>query len=145
LTETKKETVPIAKGTMCQEDPGNDMCSDEKSEFTSSCTDGAVVQECKGDAIQCAIAKEQARQWCRLLQDEGGALLAAVLREEDWPRRAGLREAVGEVVAYLERHAHREWEALGDHERERKSRDNFARVLRSWRDRTDLLTGRAGA
>ena len=64
LTETKKETVPIAKGTMCQEDPGNDMCSDEKSEFTSSCTDGAVVQECKGDAIQCAIAKEQARQWC---------------------------------------------------------------------------------
>ena len=45
----------------------------------------------------------------------------------------------------LQRHAHREWEALGDHERERKSRDNFARVLRSWRDRTDLLTGRSGA
>jgi hypothetical protein len=52
-------------------------------------------------------AEEQARQWCRLLKDEGGALLAAVLREEDWPRRAGLREAVGDVVAYLERHAHR--------------------------------------
>jgi hypothetical protein len=45
----------------------------------------------------------------------------------------------------LQRHAHREWEALGDHERERKSRDNFARVLRSRRDRTDLLTGRSGA
>jgi GT2 family glycosyltransferase len=45
----------------------------------------------------------------------------------------------------LERHAHREWEALGDNERERKSRDNFARVLRSWRDRTDLLTGRSRA
>jgi hypothetical protein len=45
----------------------------------------------------------------------------------------------------LERHTHREWEALSDHERERKSRDNFARVLRSWRDRTDLLTGRSRA
>jgi GT2 family glycosyltransferase len=45
----------------------------------------------------------------------------------------------------LARHTHREWEALGDVERERKSRDNFARVLRSWRDRTDLLTGRSRA
>lgn len=52
-------------------------------------------------------AEEQARQWCRLLKEEGGAVLAAVLREEDWPRRAGLREAVAEVVGYLERHAHR--------------------------------------
>jgi len=45
----------------------------------------------------------------------------------------------------LERHTHREWEALDDHERERKSRDNFSRVLRRWRDRTDLLTGRSRA
>ena len=52
-------------------------------------------------------AEEQAQQWCRLLKEEGGAVLAAVLREEDWPRRAGLREAVAEVVGYLERHAHR--------------------------------------
>jgi hypothetical protein len=52
-------------------------------------------------------AEEQARQWCRLLKEEGGALLAAVLRAEDWPRRAGLREAVADVVGYLERHAHR--------------------------------------
>jgi hypothetical protein len=52
-------------------------------------------------------AEEQARQWCQLLKQEGGAVLAAVLREWDWPRRAGLREAVSDVVAYLERHAHR--------------------------------------
>jgi hypothetical protein len=52
-------------------------------------------------------AEEQARQWCRLLKEEGGAVLAAVLREEDWPRRAGLREAVTDVVGYLERHAQR--------------------------------------
>jgi hypothetical protein len=52
-------------------------------------------------------AEAQARDWRRLLLEEGGALLAAVLREWDWPRRAGLPAAVMEVVDYLERHAHR--------------------------------------
>jgi hypothetical protein len=52
-------------------------------------------------------AEEQARQWCRLLKDEGGAVLAAVLCEWDWPHRAGLSEAVADVTGYLERHAHR--------------------------------------
>lgn len=42
----------------------------------------------------------------------------------------------------LLRHAHREWESMSDDQREVKSRDNFARLLRSWRDRNDLLTGR---
>jgi hypothetical protein len=54
-----------------------------------------------------ARAEEQARRWCRLLKEEGGALLAAVLREWDWPRRAGLAAAVAEVAGYLERNAHR--------------------------------------
>jgi hypothetical protein len=54
-----------------------------------------------------AEAQEQARRWRQLLKDEGGALLAAVLSEEDWPRRAGLKEAVTEVIGYLERNAHR--------------------------------------
>lgn len=44
----------------------------------------------------------------------------------------------------LRRHAHREWESLTEEQRQRKSRDNFARFLRRWRDRSDLLTGRAG-
>ncbi len=52
-------------------------------------------------------AEEQARQWRGLLKDEGGALLAAALREYPWPRRPGLTAAVAEVVDYLERHAHR--------------------------------------
>ncbi len=34
-------------------------------------------------------------------------MLAAILREWDWPRRAGLKEAVDEVIGYLERNAHR--------------------------------------
>jgi hypothetical protein len=54
-----------------------------------------------------AEAEAQARQWRQLLKDEGGALLAAVLREEDWPRRAGLKAAVTELIGYLERNAHR--------------------------------------
>src|SRR6185437_11293927 len=52
-------------------------------------------------------AEERARCWCRLLKEEGGALLAAVLREWDWPQRPGLSAAAGELIGYLEGHAHR--------------------------------------
>jgi Uncharacterised protein family (UPF0236) len=52
-------------------------------------------------------AEDQARQWRGLLKDEGGAALAAVLSEGEWPRRLGLREAVDDLVGSLERHAHR--------------------------------------
>jgi hypothetical protein len=52
-------------------------------------------------------AEGQAREWCRLMKEEGGALLAAVLREWEWPKRAGLSEAMADVVNYLESHAHR--------------------------------------
>jgi hypothetical protein len=54
-----------------------------------------------------AQAEEQARQWRVLLKDEGGAVLGAVLSQWDWPKRAGLSEAVDELVGYLERHADR--------------------------------------
>ena len=54
-----------------------------------------------------AEAQEQARQWRGLLKAEGGAVLAAALSEWDWPRRAGLGDAVTELIGYLERHAHR--------------------------------------
>ena len=52
-------------------------------------------------------AEAEARQWCGLLKDEGGAVLAAILSEGDWPHRPGLGEAVNDVVGYLQRHAHR--------------------------------------
>jgi hypothetical protein len=54
-----------------------------------------------------AAAEEQAQQWRGLLKDAGGALLAAVLREHPWPRRAGLAEAVAAVVDFLEGQAPR--------------------------------------
>ena len=54
----------------------------------------------------------------RLLKEEGGALLAAVLREGDWPpSRPEVRAAAADVAGYLERNAHRaeypEYEAEG--------------------------------
>ena len=53
-------------------------------------------------------AEEQARAWCRLMKEEGGALLAAVLREWDWPPgRPGLAEKLEEIVGYVEGNAHR--------------------------------------
>jgi hypothetical protein len=52
-------------------------------------------------------AEDQAWQWRHLLKEEGGAVLAAVLSEWDWPRRTGLSEAVADLIGYLERQAHR--------------------------------------
>lgn len=52
-------------------------------------------------------AEDQARQWRQSLKDEGGAVLAAVLSEWDWPSRPGLSEAADDVVGYLEGQAHR--------------------------------------
>ena len=55
-----------------------------------------------------AKAEAQAQAWCQLLKEEGGALLAAVLREWTWPPgRPALADAVAETVGYLENHAHR--------------------------------------
>jgi hypothetical protein len=52
-------------------------------------------------------AEDQARQGRQLLKDEGGAVLAAVLREWDWPSRPGLGGAVDGLVGYLEGQSHR--------------------------------------
>ena len=54
-----------------------------------------------------ARADDQARQWRQLLKDEGGAVLAAVLSEWEWPRRRGLRETADELIGDLGRQAHR--------------------------------------
>lgn len=55
-------------------------------------------------------------------------------------RNGGFR--IVAVAVPLVRHAHREWESLTEDQRVKKSRDTFARFLRSWGDRRDLLTGR---
>lgn len=52
-------------------------------------------------------AEDQARLWRQFLKDEGGAALAAVLNEWEWPRRPRLREAVDDLIGYMGRNAHR--------------------------------------
>lgn len=61
----------------------------------------------------------QAKQWCSLLKEEGGATTLAVLREWDWPRRQSpaLREQWAQVERYfasnVERMAYPEYVAEG--------------------------------
>lgn len=68
-----------------------------------------------------AKAVEQAKQWCRLLKEEGGATVLAVLREWDWPARpsAALREQREKVERYFENNLSRmeypEYQAEGWH------------------------------
>lgn len=47
-------------------------------------------------------------------------------------RAAGYKIVAVELP--LIRHIHREWESMSETEREKKSRDNFARFLRTWRE-----------
>jgi hypothetical protein len=48
-------------------------------------------------------AGAQTKEWCRILRDEGGTTLLAVLREWDWPPRvAGLSAVRAEVLTYFE-------------------------------------------
>ncbi|MCA1704464.1 MAG: ISKra4 family transposase [Actinobacteria bacterium] len=54
-----------------------------------------------------AAALEQTKSWSRLLRDEGGELMLAVLREWDWPARQGLVAVRAEVLTYFENQVHR--------------------------------------
>jgi len=54
-TETKDE--------FCATNPGHTLCQEDKSSFAGTC----AATACTGDAIQCAIAQEQARRNCQLM------------------------------------------------------------------------------
>jgi hypothetical protein len=68
-----------------------------------------------------AAATTQAEQWCRLLKDEGGAVMLAVLRQWTWPTRqsAALRAQRQATEEYFENNVHRmeypEYQAEGWH------------------------------
>lgn len=56
-----------SKGSFCKENPTSWMCKGpEESLFGGSCGGNF---ECKGDAIQCAIARDQLRRHCQLMDD----------------------------------------------------------------------------
>lgn len=82
-TETKDEKP---EKSFCQENPKSPLC--KESSFGGAC--GAAFT-CDGDAIQCAMAKEQHRRACEWAQvdeavvTEGGAAAGAGLRPEGHP------------------------------------------------------------
>jgi hypothetical protein len=53
-------------------------------------------------------ARAQAKEWSRILKDEGGTTLIAVLEAWPWPERvAGLKAAREQLLSYLKNHEHR--------------------------------------
>ena len=54
-----------------------------------------------------AAATEQTKSWARLLRDEGGETMIAVLEEWDWPPRKGLPAVREEVLGYFRNQRHR--------------------------------------
>src|SRR5205807_9514312 len=49
-----------------------------------------------------------AREWCRLLKEEGGALVLGVLQAWDWPpRQPAVRAQLEQVVEYFGKNLHR--------------------------------------
>lgn len=54
-----------------------------------------------------AAALGQTKSWSRLLRDEGGEAMIAVLREGEWPSRQGLAAVKEEVLTYFRNQVHR--------------------------------------
>jgi hypothetical protein len=53
-------------------------------------------------------ARSQGKEWSRILKEEGGTTLIAVLEAWPWPERvAGLKAARAELLIYLKNHVHR--------------------------------------
>lgn len=50
---------------------------------------------------------EQTKAWARILRDEGGTTMIAVLDEWDWPPARGLKAVRAEVLGYFRNQAHR--------------------------------------
>jgi hypothetical protein len=53
------------------------------------------------------LALDQTKAWSRLLRDEGGEVLIAVLEAWEWPNRKGLTAVRAEVLGYFGNQVHR--------------------------------------
>lgn len=96
-TETKSETKEQPKTDFCAENPKSMQCKeDEDSSIGGACS--SVT--CSGDAIQCAIAKEQAKRNCELFDANdasarGMSAAAAGDQPGDHPRNNVTEVAMG--------------------------------------------------
>jgi hypothetical protein len=57
------------KDTFCKENPETTIC--KATSFSSTCAGAGATQACDGDAIQCAIAKDQLLRHCQLFDQTG--------------------------------------------------------------------------
>lgn len=71
---TSSSTSTVDKAAYCNENKTAGVCKDENGDnpdgtgsFTGNCDAGF---QCKGDAVQCAIAKEQHRRMCQIFDDK---------------------------------------------------------------------------
>lgn len=65
-TTTESETKTESEETFCAQNPNAVVCKESKSSFGGSC--GAFT--CEGDAVQCAIAREQHDKNCVLFNNQ---------------------------------------------------------------------------
>lgn len=54
-----------------------------------------------------AASLDQAKEWSRILRDEGGNVMIGVLESWDWPVRKGLASVRAEVLGYFRNQVHR--------------------------------------
>lgn len=94
-TTTTIATEPTQKDSFCKENPGSTIC--KSSSFGGSCAGGFT---CDGDAVQCAIAREQRARNCALYETvtpqstAGNAALTAGDRPGDHPANSPTAEAL---------------------------------------------------
>lgn len=90
-TGTKTDTETQSEESFCKRNPADKQCVDKESSISGSC--GAVT--CTGDAIQCAMAREQARRNCQMFDDAtplsniGNAAANGVAQPGDHPGANG--------------------------------------------------------
>lgn len=99
-TTTTKDASGNVTGTTSSTKPKDDDKPDP-SAFGGSCQGAAAAITCAGDAVQCAIAREQYRRNCEIFDNTNshaqaalGAISAGTAGDQDHPRRDGSSSAL---------------------------------------------------
>jgi len=70
----KNDSSDDKKDDFCIKNPSLNVCKNSEV-MAGSCSDGNDSTSCTGDAIQCAILREQKRQYCELQKENDSATL----------------------------------------------------------------------
>lgn len=90
-TTQTQEQEPKPEKSFCEENPDATIC--KESSASASCSAGAASVDCDGDAVQCAILREQFTRNCQLYDktnpqsDAGTAAVAGGDRPDGHPRK----------------------------------------------------------